>query len=380
MNKYFTFLFLFLAGIFAFRAPVHVFSDQPFPVNSTVAHFFLPSDQRDDRDGEEMLADNAILADSVQMPRFLMFNYCAYDSAYAAKMTRLVRTRYPEAVLETFYSGTPADLSNVLKETDIVLIGYATTAPAGLKQYGNILKRYVQQGGAVVLTGTHEYGTLQQLGLFDIDFGYYCTGTSVKTTNISHPLLNSLPSAFTPDDYAYPLDISDPAFVTIAEVRGYPVAGYKLFGNGKIAYLGLEYYHDELPSVQLLYNALRWVSPPVSTTATNPSLVASNRLVRRQEEVLVAGSGSKGPRLNLKVYPNPFYEKANLDLELDKSASVHIFITDELGRVVSVLLPRRVLGTGLYRFEIGNLPNGGYFVYCYAGDKSEVKKIVKKQG
>jgi hypothetical protein len=375
MNKTFTFLVLFLVLACAFRQPVPAFSDQPFPVNSTVAYFFLPDAREKAWDVE---ADYAVSTDSTDIPHFLMFNYCAYDSAYAAKMMRLVRSRYPEAILEEFNGGSPADLSAALKEADAVLIGYATTAPANLKQYGTLLKRYVQQGGNVVLTGTHEYGTLQQLGLFDIDFGYYCNGTTVNTIAASHPLMSGLPGQFTPDDYAYPLDISDPAFVTVAEVRGYPVVGYKLYGTGKIAYLGLEYYHTEASSVQLLYNALRWAAPaPVSTT---PSASFSARSVRRQEEILIAGSGSKGPRINMKVYPNPFYEKATLDIEIEKPTSIHLFITDELGRVTNVLLPRRTLSAGLYRFEMPNLPNGVYFVQCFTGDKSEVKKVVKRQG
>jgi len=370
MIKRVTFLSLLLLVAMAFRHPSDAFDDRPFPVNSTVARFFLPEEREVTFENNW---DAVPVTDSTLAPQVLMFNYCAYDSAYSGKLTRLIQHRYAEANIEEFHAGTANDLSSTLKDYHVVVVGYPSVgSSANLKAFGNVLKQYAQQGGTVIVTGTHEYATLQQLGLFDIDFGYYCTGAAVRPTPNTHPLLLGLSQQFTPGDYAYPLDISDPAFVSVADVRGYPVAGYKMYGNGKVIYLGLEYYHDETEASTLFYNALRWALPPAPSGTTS-------RSVRRQEEILVVGSGVKAPRIILKIYPNPYVEKATLDLELDKSVPVNLFITDELGRVTNVLLPRRVLNPGLYRFELPNLPTGIYFVRCTAGDKTEVKKVIKKQ-
>lgn len=376
MIKPVTFLFLlsFLLVAVAHRQPATAFEDRPFPVNSTVARFFLPEERTMAFDD---FSETPMVADTASSPRVLMFNYCVYDSAYSGKLARLIQRRYLDSSIDEFTAGTAVDLGNVLRDYDAVVVGYPSVGnPTNLKAYGATLKKFAQQGGTVIVTGTHEYATLQQLGLFDIDFGYYCTGTAVRSLQNTHPLLSGIAPSFIPDDYAYPLDISDPAFVALADVRGYPVAGYKIYGNGKVVYLGLEYYHDETESSALLYNALRWAMPPpaISQASALPA-----RAVRRQEEILVTGSGNKSPRISMNIYPNPYYEKGTLDLELDKSLPVNLFITDELGRVTNVLLPRRVLNPGLYRFEMPNLPTGIYFVRCTVGDKTEVKKVIKKQ-
>ena len=128
-------------------------------------------------------------------------------------------------------------------------------------------------------------------------------------------------------------------------------------------YLGLEYYFDEPQSSRLLTNALRWGIKP---------------RIKRSEIVLYAGKGAaKTNVFDLKIYPNPYVSKATLDIDITKPTSLSVEMTDELGRNVALLLPRRNLSTGLYRLELPNLEPGVYLVQCKSNEGTVVRKVVK---
>ncbi len=219
-----------------------------------------------------------------------------------------------------------------------------------------------------------------------------------------HPILEGTAGKFPLSDYAYPLDISDPDFVTLvdvwgyedensptrcwsetdevapAELHNYPVIGYKNIGAGRVIYLGMEYYFDQAEPTRILANTLRWAVQPKSastTTSASSSNTLFDRPVKRSEEVLQAGSGLKQEIFDLKIYPNPYYEKATLDIELKKSATIAVEMTDETGRIVAVVLPQKNLSPGLYRLDLPNLPAGVYFVQCKTGEKTTTRQVVK---
>jgi len=262
-----------------------------------------------------------------------------------------------------------------------------------IRAYGKVLKEYVQEGGAVLFSGTDQFGILQQYGLFDLDFGYFCSGMQVHEDAYEHPVLASTPSDFSLANYVYPLDISDANFITLADIRGYPAIGFKQIGSGKVVYLGMEYYYDEVVSSQILENTVRWLTPLSAGAVAETSLASAaqqpaentswqTRSARRTEERLFAGSvgtapAANSPTFDMKVYPNPYLEKATLDINLEKSAPVTIEMTDETGGRVAVLLPYRVLSPGFYRVEVPNVAPGIYFVKCQAGNQTTVKKVVK---
>lgn len=363
-------------GLTAFWVADPGFDDGAFAVNTTIAHYFHPS-ERSAPDGMELSE-----VDSVTTLHLLMLNYSAYDSAYAGKMRRNIQRQFPGAVIQEFWEGSPDDLSTQLQNNHVVVVAYPSNGSNdALRAYGNVLQNFVRQGGAVLLTGTHEFATLQQFGLFDLDFGYFCKDPDIHENLVDHPVMSGTPEEFTLPDYAYPLDISDPGFVTLADVRGYPVVGYKTEGLGKIIYLGFEYYYDEPVSTRLLGNAIRWVAPHPEQTAApavkaEPQVSATPALVRRSEEYLYTG-GNKKDGVDLKIYPNPYAVKASLEFELTKTTAVAVEMTDETGRPVAELLRQRNLAPGTYYFELPNLPPGVYFVKCRCGETSTVRKVVK---
>lgn len=388
-----------LCGFFlltAHRSAKPEFGSQPFPVNSTIAQFFLsemraaPGKSGVVWTGSDLLVPAPDWAggdsSATNAPRILLLNYSAYDSSYANKMHRLIQRQVPTGAITDFWDGTADDLTAALSNQDIVVIAYPSGGNAvTLKAYGKALAQYVRQGGAVVLTGTHEFGILQHYGLFDLDYGYFCADPAVHESVTESPLFTGTAADFTLRNYAYPLDISDPNFVTLADVRGYPVVGYKLLGAGKVVYLGLEFYYDEAEPNRILANTLQWLSPPKpQAQTTNVSVSANNdgpggRYVKqRREEVLYAGSGSaKNETFDLKIYPNPYVNKATLDIDLQKASTVSVEMSNETGQIVAVILPRKNLAPGFYRLELPNLPPGVYFVQCRTGEKTTMKKVVK---
>lgn len=350
-----------ILGLAAFRSEAPFAYDKPNPVNSLAAHYFW-EEERDLPLWSEAIVPEV---DSSSSLKVAMINCFAYDSTYVQKVQRAIQSRMPLSAFSEFWSGNADELGASLAGQEVAIAPYPSNGSAETaKAYGKVLGQFARQGGIVVITGTHEYSILQQLGLFDLDFGYYCKSKRMNPTLPEHPVFQGVETDLNTEVYQYPLDISDPNFVTLADVRGYPFIGYKPIGGGKVFYIGLEYYHDDSQSSRLLANVLRW---GVKTR------------IKRSEEVLYAGKGNeqRQPSFNMKAYPNPYVSKATLDVELTKSSSLSVEMTDELGQPVATLLPKRSLATGLYRFELPNVAPGVYFVRCMTNETKEVRKVVK---
>lgn len=345
-------------------------------------------------------------ADSGAALRVLMLDYNAYDSAYAEKVRKLIQSQLPASTVSEFWDGSTRELSLALATHHAVVITYPSGGDPGMvRNYGKLLDLFVRQGGTVILTGTNDIQALQHLGLFDVESGYYCEDPVIHEIVSGHPVLEGTNSRIPLSDFVYPLEVSDPDFVTLVDVlayqneeapiscwnhadeetdpatlRNFPVIGYKTAGAGKIVYLGMEYYYDQAEPARILANTLRWAAMPKANehpVSGSKGVALSNRPVKRSEEVLQAGTGPKQDIFDLKIYPNPYFDKATLDIELKKNTTVAVEMTDESGRIVAVVLPQKNLGAGMYRLELPNLSAGVYFVQCKTGEKVTTRKVVK---
>lgn len=372
-----------LIGLSSFRPGGPDFSCNPLIYNTGMARLFHPEGRMMPFQPEQM---RNIEPDTISHARVLMLDYSAYGSAYNEKVKTIIGKSFPKSVFADFQGGSAEELTRALETCDVVVIAYPSTSPelaTGIRMYGKILNLFLQQGGGVVLTGTHEFEALQQFGLFELDFGYFSKELPFHGLQADHPVFAGITPDFTALNFAYPLDISDPGFVTLAEVGGYPAVGYKAIGAGRMVYLGIEYYYDEDNSSHMLANAVRWASrqkpveAPASVVNAQPEPVS--RSFKRSEEYLYSGSGSDGDSdpVDLKIYPNPYYSKATLDIEVSKPTTVKAEMTDESGRGVALVLPRKSVGTGLCRIELPNIAPGIYFLQVQVGDQTYVKKVVK---
>ncbi|MCS7036523.1 MAG: T9SS type A sorting domain-containing protein [Saprospiraceae bacterium] len=320
-------------------------------------------------------------------PKILLLNYSAYDSAYADKIRNILLRQIPSAEIAMFWKGSPQELAAQAAQHHVIVVPYPANDRERLaRAYGKVLRQYVLRGGAVVFCGTDKFGILQQYNLFDLDFGYFCSAVGVHEDDKTHPIFRETPEDFTPINYVYPLDVSDQAYVSLANVRGYSTIGYKPMGAGKVAYIGIEYYYDEPVSSQILANAVCWLCPPSTCGPATQELTlpaeseATSALVarpiRRVEEQLYAGTGAANAA-EVKIYPNPYVEKAFLEFSLDKPTAATIEMTNESGARVAMLLPYRNLNPGQYRVELPNLSPGVYFVKCQLGGQTVTRKVVK---
>lgn len=356
------------SGLVSFSSLRNEPGGSPVLYNTSIQQLFHP----DNHTGQEVAY--AADPDSSVRLQVLMLNYSEYGKAYNEKVQAIISRNLPRVSFTECASSDIHSLETALQYTDAVVIAYpSATTPSALAAYGKLLQKFVQGGGSVIVTGTHEFEVLQKFDLIDLDFGYFSKDVPLHCLNQDHPLLQGEPTDFSTTNFAYPLDISDPAFVSVAEVGGYPAVGYKQLGNGRVIYIGVEYYYDEESPSRLLINALSWTARKSASDASEPI-----KSVRRNEEVLLAGS-VKLDNVDLKVYPNPYMSKATLDLELVRPANVRIEMTDESGRSVAVILPKRPLGAGLCRFELPNIAPGIYFVQVQIGEQMYMKKVIKSE-
>ena len=278
----------------AYRLGVPGCAEKTLPVNSTTARISVTGERGPSY--FDFANDGEIRPVSSDM-HILMLNYTAYDSVYVAKVRNLISRRIKGATITDFWEGTSDELADALSDQQIVMVTYpANGAKNQIRAYGKVLAQFVRQGGAVIFSGTNQFGILQQFGLFDVDFGYYCSDLDVQETAPDHPVCSGTPGQFSITNYTYPLDISDPNFISLADIHDCPTLGYKVMGKGKVVYLGLEYYFDESVSTRILENTLLWLAPtpaksePVAATGAEERWAA--KTVKRTEEILYVGSGA----------------------------------------------------------------------------------------
>ncbi len=380
MHRFSTWIFILLLSGVAMSATLPYQRDRRLPsfsVNSEVARFFLSGSRT--LPGIVVPSSTPSAADSAATAyKVLLFNYSAYDSVYAIQMRHFLERELPGATLADFYDGSADYLGRMLDNYQAVVIAYPFAGDDDqLVAYGKKLETFVRNGGLVVISGTHGYDALHQLGMLEVDNTYYYEGGTIHQKKENHPLMAGIPTDFTVSNYIYAFDLVDAGFVTLAEAEGLPVVGYKELGEGKIIYLGLEYYDDEVFPSRLLKNAFKWSLPdPLSTTpaVVSAPVLLKPTITKRSEEVLYSGSTQ---RFDLKVYPNPYVEKASLEVNLEKSAVVSVEMTNETGSLVATPLAQRTLSAGYYRIDIPDVSPGIYMLKCKINGHLEGRKIVK---
>lgn len=362
-------------GLFALSSTLPQHNNPVYPVwglyNSASLRQFLPLDPPVVRipTGTPTAQDSASTAFKIAL-----FNYATYDSVYPLQMKRFLQRELPGATLSEFWEGSSTALEQQLQLQQAVVLAYPSNGdPALLAAYGKKLRAFVRQGGLLLITGTHASSILKQTGLLDSEYAQYFETAGIHLKKDQHSVFFGVPGDFSiRKNYTYPLEMNDPGFVALAESQGMPVVGYKELGEGKIVYLGFEYYEDEDIPSQILGNIFQWSLSPATSTPLPTETQRS--LPKRNEEILFSGTERK---VDLKIYPNPYFEKAALEFELEKNNQVSVEMTDELGTSSTLLLPLRSLSPGNYRVEIPDLAPGIYFIKCKIGGQIEVRKVVK---
>jgi len=78
---------------------------------------------------------------------------------------------------------------------------------------------------------------------------------------------------------------------------------------------------------------------------------------------------------NTEVYPNPFSNSTNIELNLEQPANVQINVLNAIGKVVASKNYGTQSGNLVFPFDGSNLANGVYYMNIYVDDKFTTKKV-----
>jgi type IX secretion system substrate protein/PKD domain-containing protein len=87
------------------------------------------------------------------------------------------------------------------------------------------------------------------------------------------------------------------------------------------------------------------------------------------------------PVFNIKVFPNPFENKTQIQIELDHAAHIQIMVYDAIGRrVINLTDVQQPIGTVSYSLDANRyqLSDGAYFVVIFVDDKRYVLPVVRE--
>ena len=366
-----------IIGLCLFAGLFHIEpnAERPAVNSSQVVHRVMPARR------VSLPADSTLRFEAINLYEM------AYEPVYGENISAFVQGLFPSARVESFKGVNVADLAYKLRRKDVAFIPYLTLGDAQrLRQYGIALKDFAQKGGLVIITGTHDFEALQALNLFEVDYGFWKETPLVNEKDPYHPIFQGLDISFEGGNFAYPLELNDPAFRVLAEAASYPVIGYKPIGRGKVVYIGLEYYSANETELTLLRNVLLWAFNRIAPPSPTPDALA---LLPEQDapeptEVFVKEAAQFRQTKELseaapeaKIFPNPYVFKAQLQIELKTNDMLGAEMTDENGRLIAMLHPYKETAAGIYVYDLPQVPTGVYYVKYCTSTIREVRKVVK---
>lgn len=82
-------------------------------------------------------------------------------------------------------------------------------------------------------------------------------------------------------------------------------------------------------------------------------------------------------RFDLQIYPNPIHKECNIKYMLSQETSINISVFDVTGRFVKdVINETQKVGIYCKTFDVGDLPQGVYFIRLKAENYSDTKKAI----
>jgi len=152
----------------------------------------------------------------------------------------------------------PAVLATALNSADVFLIPEQESgSPAVFSGFATVLQNYVNGGGSVIICGTDISGCVFNTGLLS---GTYSgtTGGTVNIVDTNYAITKSVASTFGAPNATFRYNFSDVNYVSIAEVTGAHVVGFKPLGSGKVIFMGFDYYNIGNDAAKLIANSVEW--------------------------------------------------------------------------------------------------------------------------
>ena len=163
------------------------------------------------------------------------------------------------------------ELEELLENTNIFLVAGQSGADLDtdvMSDFAPILQDFVDNGGTVLFMATQRPDMIFNTGLmdgtFELDFDNEPVYNVLPYYNPNldhdgvHPILEDVEKNFEGKSGCLGLDFTDPDINILMVESGFDVIGYREQGDGKVVYLGFNYYQSNEPMKEILINTILW--------------------------------------------------------------------------------------------------------------------------
>ena len=159
-----------------------------------------------------------------------------------------------------------AALQTALSGKQILLMAEPETGtPSVYTGFATVLQNFASNGGTIIMCGAGgaQAACLFNTGLFAGTYFGSGTGTNIAFTQTGHPLLDQVTSPVIGPNATVLMDFTNPDLNPVIEYLGHDVASFRNVGQGKVIYLGFDYFLTNANVSRLAANAMEWAASGV---------------------------------------------------------------------------------------------------------------------
>ncbi|MBI4647063.1 MAG: DUF1573 domain-containing protein, partial [Bacteroidia bacterium] len=181
-----------------------------------------------------------------------------------------IYTEYPNTLLAinqyfTDYNLTEINttsssvLATALSGKDVLLISDQEYGSSSVfAGFATVLQDFVTNGGMVIFCGTTNSACITSTGLLTGSYSTYLYTGNLTIVDNSHPILEQVVPPLTAQYYVYCYNFTSPGMHDLVTYSGYDVVTYRDLGQGKVIYIGYDYYYYHNNSARIIGNAVKY--------------------------------------------------------------------------------------------------------------------------
>ncbi|MDX9695151.1 MAG: choice-of-anchor D domain-containing protein [Bacteroidales bacterium] len=150
------------------------------------------------------------------------------------------------------------ELENALVNNNILLIAEQEMGdPSVFTGFATVLQNFVNNGGKVIFCGTSNGDCIFNTGLFTgINNG---SAMDVLTINDKlHPIVSGVIEPLIGQNATYLYDFTNSDAIQLVQYSGFDVVTYREINDGKIIYIGYDFFDYDDNAAKILANAIQW--------------------------------------------------------------------------------------------------------------------------
>jgi PKD repeat protein len=185
-----------------------------------------------------------------------------------------INTYFNAYHLTTTNSINSTSLANALIGKHVLLMPEPENSLASeYSAISTLLQNFVTNGGTIIACGsTKPY--LVNAGLFTGTYISY-TDLTINNVNPTHPIMSGIPLTFNAPNGSYYFNYTNSDLVSLVEYSGYDLVTLRPIGNGRVIYLGFDYFESSIETRKIIANAFEWARSLNSITNNTLEVVPS---------------------------------------------------------------------------------------------------------